>query len=412
MGIQTTYNWGKTNADLADMSNKLMPYNTVIQDGILLDDFSSLSGWADASKLSLDTLDGEVCTKFTETTVAALTSLDKTINWDLKTMGSISLWFSCNTDTLSSFRIYLSSDAAFSTSYNIIFNSTTGYDLKNGLNHIKIPRTAFTNSGTPDNFINPMIRIRFNIQSKAGQTATVYLKKVEYNQKSLPFVIIDFDDGYEEVYNNLFAYASGKGIKMAVNIVSDVIGSAGRFTTTMLDAMYDAGWDICPHAKASADYTTLTTADLITDATTVRDYILGRGYVRSAYHWAYPNGVTNDTIISTLQGLGVLSGRLYGTQGTIASPVDQFMRMHSYPLMNTTTSDELIAVVKRAMNYGGYGIRFTGHKVVETPASGLQVATAVMTAFIDWLVVNRIMVITPTEYYNIYSNGKIITGIR
>jgi len=405
---------GSTKTLLADIANKILPSNYVIRDGILLEDFSVISGWTDSSKLSLDTSIapfGNASTKFTETTAGATTSIDKTVNWNIKNCESIGIWFTCDTANLNTLRIYVSSMANLSKYYTLLFNSVTGYPFKTGLNYLKIPRTAFTNSGS-DNFINTMVKIRFNVESKAGQNAIVNFHKIEYNQKSVPSVMFSFDDGENTVYNNIFEYMRDRGVKASVNIVSDLIGQVGRFTTVMLDDMYDAGWDICPHAKTAADYNVITNEQVIVDATTVRDYILGRGYVRGAYHWAYPNGSANDAVIATLQGLGVLTGRVYSAPGYISTPTDNMMKLFCQRMESATTGAGMIAMVKNCINYGGMSVEFAGHSVVTSVPSGLQILDTELKTFIDWLVANKINVVTKSEWYNQNVNPRFLAAKR
>ena len=141
---------------------------------------------------------------------------------------------------------------------------------------------------------------KIRITPVSGESATVILKDIRYDvDDDAPSVSICFDDGYATVINNALPLLSNRGLRATMFVISDAIGSTGRFCTlAQLRQWKAAGMELSPHGPLGlgtvnnlAEYATVEQA--VADMAANRKYLVDNGLVSRGEEnfYAWPQGI-------------------------------------------------------------------------------------------------------------------------
>jgi hypothetical protein len=140
-----------------------------------------------------------------------------------------------------------------------------------------------------------------DLQMKSNNTAprceTVKLDRVYRLAQGRPTILMNFDNAYNGIYNIAFPIMSERNFKGSCFVGGDgpggdVIGGDFHMTVEMLQALYAAGWDICPNGTATDDPMTdhASVADAVADIDSVKAWLISKGFHRGLECFCYPNG--------------------------------------------------------------------------------------------------------------------------
>jgi len=174
---------------------------------------------------------------------------------------------------------------------------------------------------------------------------------------SLPFSItnhglvsINFDDGYQSMYDNGLPILYAAGCKSTQYIITQQVGWNSYVTLDEVLQMYNNGQEIGVHTRTHPNLTTLTEAQMMDEIVGAKQDIISWGITPTTL--AYPYGGYNPTVEGIVQSAGLRGARDsdlgYSSSGvglTFGGPLDHDTR----PLvlwseaaemdMNTTLSD-------------------------------------------------------------------------
>ncbi len=120
-------------------------------------------------------------------------------------------------------------------------------------------------------------------------------------------VIIAFDDGWKDTFNNAYSVLNTNGQKAVVFAIPEAVGWDTYMTVSDLSNLYTAGWDISSHSLThGSKYPTDSTEQLFylsradnlelkTELGDSKDWLDNNGFTRSSMFFAYPYG-TYDTV--------------------------------------------------------------------------------------------------------------------
>ena len=164
-------------------------------------------------------------------------------------------------------------------------------------------RDSMANTGS-ESWANTMTRIRLQMIMQTGFSGDIYIDDIVYGMYSRPKVLFVFDDGYDDIMTEAYAYLAPLGLRGNVAVTTSFIGQAGRLTTANLDTLYAAGWD---HLNHSVDHTSLTTfsaSALTNDLSTSKAFMDAGGWTRASNQYVYPQGLYNSTVVAALRAYG------------------------------------------------------------------------------------------------------------
>lgn len=289
-----------------------IPQNLVIDNGTVLENFNDTENWFSGANATIaqDVViykEGTSGVKAEAVTAGSIYRLDKETLHNFNNDDNFTFCFYVHDiSEFASLSIYLTSkpwDKWFVFDY-------AASSIKQGWNYLQLNKSQLKNNNK-DDFNNTIIKIRFAVTPITGKTCPITFGAIYKNKKTIPKVLLTFDDGYATVLSNAYPYMEARGIKGTCYVISDTVQGSGinYMRKSGLDTLYDAGWDIANHTKTHADLTTLSAEEQLLEITTCRDYLLNCGYTRSVNHLSYPVGKYNSTTIAQATSAGVLTAR-------------------------------------------------------------------------------------------------------
>lgn len=231
---------------------------------------------------------------------------------------------------------------------------------------------------------------------------------VNVDKHSIPTVILTFDDGHHSVYDIAMPYMNKYGFKGTAYIVSDWINDTATYkmTGTQLDELYSKGWAIANHTKDHTDLTKLTEQEIDDELIKCANVLLARGYTRSAYHVAYPYGNVNDTVLTAMKETGMLTGRTLHPEEQTITFVDPRLLTPSLYVFDTTTLKSAKTTLDNAIK-NSHPFIVVFHKIVPSLTGNRdEWTTTNFKAFIDYIALKKVRVITIDEFYKELTNTR------
>ena len=204
--------------------------------------------------------------------------------------------------------------------------------LQKGLNYIVIPlinanggATWTSNGGMSwnDTITGVQLRAFYN----PGVSANVTFLELKKNVPGIPKMVLTFDDGYSNIFNNAFPIMQKYGIKGTIYLNEGFVGLPGYLTLSQLHTLYNAGWTIANHTPVHTDLTSLTSVAAI--KATVQggiNWLLANGFTRGAYNLAYPWGWYNSMVLEALKECNIQTARTVMLRNT-ATPADNLLQL-------------------------------------------------------------------------------------
>ncbi|MGH9547316.1 MAG: polysaccharide deacetylase family protein, partial [Terriglobales bacterium] len=256
-------------------------------------------------------------------------------------------------------------------------------------------------SGTPPN--QPLLVTVTNPAPYAGTSG------------ALPFTItrqglvsINFDDGYQSMFDNGLPILDAAGLKSTQYIITQKVGTDSYVTLDEVLQMYRNGHEIGVHTRTHPNLTTLTVPEMADQIAGAKQDLVSWGIMPTTL--AYPYGGYNPTVEGIVQGAGLRGARDsdlgYNSSGlglTFGGPLYHDTR----PLvlwseaaemdMNTTLNDVTSEIDYAVANNLWLIILF--HRVDETDpcCASISVDHTLIQGTVDYLVQHHVPVVTNNE---------------
>lgn len=206
-------------------------------------------------------------------------------------------------------------------------------------------------SVTPEAFAEQMAYLRDN----GYTTIDLYdLSLAITNQAQLPDkpIVLTFDDGYLDAYENAFPVLVANGQKGTFCVITEFLdqGREGYLTWDMVSEMAGAGMRIESHSRTHPDLTTLTADGLIWEIQGPQETLAAHlGY--TPRYFCYPGGDYNEQTLAMLGQLD-LWGALTTANGSWHGFNDRF-EWTRIRVRNDTTLEEFAAITDLEGTVGG-----------------------------------------------------------
>jgi len=388
---------------------KTLPQNLLISAGTLYEDFETAGDWTPDADGTV--ADDEIIYK-TGTQSVKLTdintnqcSIEKIVNLDMS--GSLErfvVWFYMHDVAADygsgSVMLYLSNHDTYSNAfrkYITISNLTHNQNLWTPLFSHK---TEFETIGA-GSWANPIIRLQVRFGgAAAGKTPAISFDSLYAGIIGVPAILLSFDDGTIEQYDNCFSYMLPHSIRGTCFAISDYVDTANYMTHQQLQELDSHGWAIGNHTKTHTNLTTLTEAQQETEILSGKTALLDWGLSRGANHLCFPQGASNADTRTAMTNLGVLTARTtrdwVGNAIRLALPFGDLWRIPSC----TSTGKSLATLMGYidAAIVGGYICTIHLHKV------GVgDISIADFQALINYIVSKKSQItpITIDDLYNL-----------
>lgn len=232
---------------------------------------------------------------------------------------------------------------------------------------------------------------------------------------SLPFTItnhglvsINFDDGYQSMYDNGLPILDAAGLKSTQYIITQKVGTGEYVTLDEVLQMYKNGHEIGAHTRTHPSLTTLTEAQMTDEVAGAKQDLISWGITATTF--AYPYGAYNDTAEAVVESAGFRGARDsdlgYNSSAvglSFGGPLDHETR----PLvlwseaaemdMNTTLGNITSEIDYAVANNLWLVILF--HRVDETDpcCTSISVSHELIQGTVDYLVQHQVPVVTNNE---------------
>lgn len=376
-----------------------LPLNYILTAGTLYDNFST--GWEIVSgdgTIEADTTWQPEGIPSQKVTTSSTVTIQKTVNWNLRYVVPsiyITTYQYSSYGCVSNLNIKLATDSGITKYY------WKNVGVTEGIGKTKLSFAQLTRTGATNSWKSPIIRMQMTITAAANQTAIVSFGGIYFGEKTLPMITIGFDDGYQDVIDNAAPILAAYGMPATYYITSDYADALGAGFLASLDALYAVGWDISNHSKTHTRlFGNSTDAQITTEVNGGRDWLIARGYTRSANHLSYPGGSSNAHVEGLMQTLGVTTAR--GTRGfehsgALLNPYDIYC---SGPTVSTIN-----AILSAILREGGMRQLYF-HHVTAAGTEDYSISTANFRTIIEKVAASRIKVVTMSEYFNGLTNPR------
>lgn len=217
-----------------------------------------------------------------------------------------------------SVQLLLSTDSGFATTVASSFVMTASQFIRSGWNGLQISAAddgtlnttgtpAWTYSGTaPGDANTSYTHARVTITSMqplAGTTPIVYVGGIFQGGKGQAAVLMNFDDCHQDSIDLSNLYRSYE-IPVSLGVVTGVVGQGSQMSESQLRQQYDMGADLFAHTTDHAVLDTLTPAAAAAEMSQSRDWLISRGFVRTAEVFAFPQNQANDHLFASAKASG------------------------------------------------------------------------------------------------------------
>ena len=385
-----------------------LPQNLNDGPGVLREDFKSMSGWtvsgsAPGFSAVIDTANhkvGNASIQLTTPSSSGYVGIKKTVNWDLSSpdqQGNIRFWvYVHGTSEPTGFQVYM-----YNSNQNNGFYASYGRPFRlryrPGWNLVSLRTSDWYQFGSPS-WGNPITSIYIKI---SGVSATSYSIDGLESGKSIPAVLLTFDDGHSTLWDQAYAYMEPRNVRGTGYIISNYVNTIGKVTWAQLQEMYATGWTIGNHSANHTDLTTLSLSGQEAELAAARDALNAYG-ITTGGHVAYPYGKYNANTLTAMTNLGMQSGRttLYFNN---LSPLTSPYEIGLQNIASSTTLEVAKGYVDTAMSRGEILVLLL-HDISENPtANGWY--TDRFQNLVDYIISKGVPILTMDELIRLQSGN-------
>ncbi len=117
-------------------------------------------------------------------------------------------------------------------------------------------------------------------------------------------IALTFDDGWIDVYTNVFPYVKEYNIKISMYIIKNLVGTSGYCNEEQLKEMRDSGLvDIQSHTVTHRELESLSDEEIYNELKISKDYLKDVFNINSTVI-CYPSGSFNDKVIDIAKKVG------------------------------------------------------------------------------------------------------------
>ena len=202
-----------------------------------------------------------------------------------------------------------------------------------------------------------------------------------FPQASKGKVVLMFDDGHDDAYDEGKKKMSEHGLVGVADINPSIIGSTGRMTLTELQELQNVhGWEIA--LQPIGDLTSMNGSAAEGVVKTARKWMIDNGFRNGVDHYAYAGGFYNASVVSLIRKYFV-TARTAGPGDNVSTyPPGDWHLLQTKSIVDTDTPAQLAAQVDQAIAEKDLLI-FTFHLISQTTSPGSEISITNFGSFID-----------------------------
>ena len=151
----------------------------------------------------------------------------------------------------------------------------------------------------PDNFRKQMVTLKSLGYSAIPVSLLVQVIKEGGDLPPRP-VVITFDDGYEDVYENAYPILKELGFSANLYLIAKYLDQPGYLTKDQILEMQNAGWEFGSHSLTHSHLKTLSSGSLVNEVDHSRQVLIDELQLPITT-FAYPYGERNDFVVQIVQ---------------------------------------------------------------------------------------------------------------
>lgn len=304
--------------------------------------------------------------------------------------------------------LFLTSENQYSAVKNFRRNfSTSGhyYLFKEGWNTLPINTSLDWQANGGIEWTELMKNLALRVVPVTGQVVTVIFDALFCGIKSVPKVLLTFDDGYESQYTNAYPAMKERGIKATHYMIKDNVDTAGYMTESQMTEMYTNGYAMSVHQTSpTTNFYSMTYEQIYYEINTCCQWLLGLGFARSAAHMAYPGGQNSATAMQVTKDLGFKTGRTVRGNTLYHVGSRTYYDMNGLNIDLDTSLDTAKSAIDEAITKGTAASLFF-HKVDNT-GQAYTWTMANFEALLDYILERKIKCLTIDEWYEGLTNPR------
>lgn len=388
----------------------------VTSDGVVIEDFEDLSGWALQSANTTQTTD---LVNFTQGTQGLRFNIannnapftDKSgLNYDFSNTVSIRIDVWLDTTSIANFYIYLFNDATKYFTGQFVEGKPGVY----GWHRYVAVQSDFTASGGMT-WSDTVSKIRLK-PTIFGTSGTVTMDNLCVNYDAKPVIIFRFDDGYQGQHDTAAVIMAANSQKGNVMVVPAWVGTGTKIDTDSLTNLYNAGWDICNHSYDHPNDLTLIGTAIDTELSWGQTWLTDNGFNRGYKFFSYPGGNFNDTVVQKVKENHTMSSNsvVHPNQAHIEFDGWAEHNLKTYNVDRNIANTQVACSIIDTFVLQRKGLMvMLFHNVQEVTASSSDCTASLFQAISDHIKTyedaGQVDVLTFTEYYNAYfPSGGIV----
>jgi hypothetical protein len=155
------------------------------------------------------------------------------------------------------FQVMMSNDLTYRNYFTTYYNAPYKFRYRPGWNLVNLRSSDWSVGAGSPSWGNPIVSIRIRIYGTS--TASYSLDGLASGVTRVPAVLLTFDDGDSNLWNQAYAYMEPRNVRGTGYIVTNWVDNINMVTWPQLQEIYSTGWTIGNH---SASHTNLTTLSL------------------------------------------------------------------------------------------------------------------------------------------------------
>lgn len=216
------------------------------------------------------------------------------------------------------------------------------------------------------------------------------------------YASLTFDDGYVSQYDAAEIMYK-HGFAGTAYIMPREIGEPGYLTLNQVKDLKDKyHWGISSHN--ALPYTNFGRIKLTQEIDYTINYLASNGFTTSASHLAYPMGKQDRQVVLPVVRDHFLTARLAGGGVETLPPADWYL-LRSVNVLDSTSPEELVDVVKQAVTNGEWAILMF-HYIVDNPERTTEYSKEDFEKFIELLDEANVPVMPVDQVYQHYKDSR------
>jgi peptidoglycan/xylan/chitin deacetylase (PgdA/CDA1 family) len=254
---------------------------------------------------------------------------------------------------------------------------------------------------------NNINQIRVRLKAKTDKTCSVLLDGIRMGMEFEPKIIFRFDDGLSGVYEEAFSIMETAGIKGTVYLIPSKIeeSAAGYMSLVQCQALYEAGWDCGNHSYNHVNFNEEDYAETLDEVKLAQDWLIEKGFYRSARHFCVPYGADTDYLQHALRDVGVLTST--NSRHAYLPPlmIDPY-KIPAEAIYDDTSVAKITGWIDSAVAKGNTLVLML-HNIKDEPGNQYEYSTENFQAVVDHIVNNNLekYVVTMSEWYKGLNRG-------